>query len=68
MTHQPDLFHRCLGRTEAHQGELFPLAGAIEHETERCQECSAYLVETTSGYWCCPRGHGRLQVREESAS
>jgi hypothetical protein len=67
MTHQPDLFHRCLGRTEARQPALFELDGPRESD-ERCQECGACLVETTSGYWCCPRGHGRLQVREESAS
>jgi hypothetical protein len=57
MTHQPDLFHRCLGRTSARQLALFDLAGPRESD-EQCPECGANLVETTSGYWCCPRGMG----------
>lgn len=26
----------------------------------RCQECGECLVRTTSDYYACPKGHGRL--------
>ncbi len=28
----------------------------------RCEQCGEYLISTTSGYLCCPMGHGRLQI------
>jgi hypothetical protein len=59
MTHQPDLYNRMCGRTEARQGTLFPVDGPRESD-EQCSECGAYLIETTSGFWCCPVGHGKL--------
>ncbi len=41
------------------------------HQTEepnlfalRCEECGRVLVQTTSGYLCCPRGHGKLRLDE----
>jgi hypothetical protein len=52
------------GQTTTRQPTLFELDGPRESD-ERCSECGAYLVETTSGYWCCPRGHGKLLVAEE---
>jgi hypothetical protein len=64
MTHQPDLFHRCLCRTEARQGELFALDGARE-SNRRCAECGAALIYTPSGFLACPRGHGKLRLDEE---
>jgi hypothetical protein len=68
MTHQPDLFRPMCGQLQARQNTLFPLAGPRESE-ERCGECGANLVETTSGFWTCPRGHGKLLVKgEESGS
>jgi hypothetical protein len=63
MTHQPDLFHRCLGRTEARQGEQFALDGAKE-SNRRGAECGAALVYTPSGFLACPRGHGKLRLDE----
>jgi hypothetical protein len=47
------------GRTEAKQGELFDLAGPRESD-DTCPTCGANLVETTSGFWTCPRGHTKL--------
>lgn len=30
--------------------------------TMRCCECNRYLVMTESGFFVCPRGHGKLIV------
>lgn len=30
----------------------------------RCVECDKLLEKTPSGFWACPRGHGRLHVEE----
>ncbi len=31
----------------------------------RCAECGEYLVQTESGFLCCPKGHGRLQLDDQ---
>jgi hypothetical protein len=43
------------------QRELFDQSAPAE-SAERCRECGECLVSTQSGYWCCPRGHGRLRT------
>jgi hypothetical protein len=61
---QPDLFLACLAESFERQGELF------EHTTEtdlRCVECGAWMVETESGWLCCPKGHGKLLPQAEEA-
>jgi hypothetical protein len=59
MTHQPDLYNRTCGQTTTRQPTLFDLDGPRESD-DTCAECGAHLVETTSGYWTCPRGHTKL--------
>lgn len=29
-----------------------------------CDECGKLLIETTSGYLTCPKGHGKLLIAE----
>ena len=65
MTHQPQLWGPC-AESRGRQGELF--AAGPRESAERCPECEAYLVETSSGFWCCPRGHGRLKTPEHTDS
>jgi ribosomal protein S27E len=56
--YQPDLYNRMCGEHHGHQAELFPASGA--ESNLRCEVCGSYLVETPGGYYCCPKGHGRL--------
>jgi hypothetical protein len=32
----------------------------------KCVECGEYLIQTESGYLCCPKGHGRLRIDAEA--
>jgi hypothetical protein len=57
---QGNLFSPFKG-TPTVQRELFDPTAPAE-SAERCGECGECLVSTPSGYWCCPRGHGRLQT------
>src|SRR5262245_66289863 len=59
MHEQGHLFSRFKDRPTV-QRELFDPSAPAE-SAERCRECGEHLVSTQSGYWCCPRGHGRLR-------
>jgi hypothetical protein len=61
MHRQPDLFSPMLARSHHRQGELFDQAAATDADSGlRCARCQSFFVRTTSGYLCCPRGHGKL--------
>ena len=59
---QGNLFSR-FASAHAVQRELF--TGPIVSES-KCCECGENLVETPSGYLCCPQGHGKLLTEEQS--
>ena len=58
MTKQGDLFRPMLAEVYGKQTELW--GGEGEESSERCDVCGANLVRTPTGYFTCPRGHGRL--------
>ncbi len=65
MTNQPDLYRPMCAEVSATQRELFERSS----ETAlRCEApgCGAYLVETPSGFVCCPKGHGKLIARDQA--
>lgn len=57
MTRQPNLF-TGFADTRARQPSLF--AGQPVESERQCAECGKRLIETASGYLCCPAGHGKL--------
>jgi hypothetical protein len=61
---QRDLFRPMCGKQTARQGTLFEQAGHGRESADTCPECGTNLVETGSGYWCCPVGHGKLLPQE----
>jgi uncharacterized Zn finger protein (UPF0148 family) len=48
----------------AAQAELFK-AGWEDQTDALCTTCATALIRTTSGYLCCPNGHGKLLVEQE---
>jgi len=64
MHKQSDLFRPFLAETFAHQADLFP--DRSRESALACEQCGRYLIETASGYLCCPRGHGRLKIAEQA--
>lgn len=54
---------------EATQGQLFD--GEPEYDQApgnlSCEQCGAGLVQTPSGYVCCPNGHGKLLPVQDEA-
>jgi hypothetical protein len=58
MTRQASLYDPMLATVRTRQGELFTSAPAAVGL--RCPDCERHLVETESGYLCCPAGHGKL--------
>ncbi len=64
MAHvQHDLFRPMLAKHHARQRTLFE-EGPRETSLSCC-ECGQPLVETQSGFLCCPAGHGKLLAEEE---
>jgi hypothetical protein len=64
MNVQGDLFHRMCAHVQARQGDLFA-PGEDERSDVPCGECGEFLVRTPSGWFACPRGHGKLTCEEE---
>jgi hypothetical protein len=63
MTRQPDLYSPSLARIVSRQLRLFAESDAPDSDLA-CSVCGRLLVRTTSGYLCCPKGHGRLIAEE----
>ena len=61
MTTQPRLFG-WREETTTVQRPLLDLDSPPVSETT-CLECGRQLVETVSGYWSCPAGHGKLLTK-----
>lgn len=57
MTRQPHLFDASTATVRTRQGQLFEDG---RRESGLSCECGEPLVRTQGGFWCCPRGHGRL--------
>lgn len=61
MTRQPHLYDDIMAEVRSYQMRLFdPNAAEAGDSDLSCSVCGSYLVQTASGYLCCPRGHGRL--------
>jgi len=60
MTTQPDLFLPMCATTRTRQRGMFD--GMVPESDDSCDECGRPLIETPSGYWCCPAGHGMLKM------
>lgn len=58
MTKQRHLYDESTATIRGRQGDLFD--GQPVYVGLACDACGRELVETESGYACCPAGHGKL--------
>jgi hypothetical protein len=61
-TRQSGLFGGPCAEVRSRQLELIELDGHGRESDLSCDQCGAAMVETASGYLCCPNGHGKLNL------